>query len=508
MSAVALAFGTVGAPEARARSNPRFKEDPFSLGVASGDPLPDGVVLWTRLAPEPLQPDGGMDRRRKFPVQWQVATDEGFRNIARKGTAFAKPEFAHSVHVDVRGLKPGRDYFYRFRSGPHLSEVGRTRTAPALGAHLSSLNLVVASCQSFGGGYYHAWKDAAEDPADVVFFAGDYIYEYAVIVTDGVYSRRTDVEPVPDDYKRETDTLARYRQQYSLYKSDPDLIEAHRLSPWIVTWDDHEVVNDYDSTDEQLLVRRANAYRAFWEHMPLRLPQLPSGPDALLYRRISYGDLAQFNVLDTRQYRSSSLPGSTTPDTPERRDPSRTMLGDTQEAWLLNGLSASPARWNVLAQSVLFGRLDSDASDAERFSTGQWDGYQAAQQRIIDHVSEQSVDNFVVLTGDVHRNYDLDILADYENPGSRTVGVEFAGTSISSGGDGVDNDAGLDVRRAANPHLKFANLQRGYIRCRVDHQSWTTELRVLDRISDPDDYSVSTRKTLTTEAGNPGLEFA
>lgn len=184
------------------------------------------------------------------------------------------------------------------------------------------------------------------------------------------------------------------------------------------------------------------------------------------------------------------------------------MLGDTQEAWLLNGLSASSTRWNVMAQGVLFGQLDTDASEAERYSTGGWDGYQAAQQRIIDHVSQQGIDNFVVLTGDVHRNYDLDILADYDNPGSRTVGVEFAATSISSGGDGIDSNAGLEERYAANEHLKFANLQRGYIRCRIDHQAWTTELRVLDKVSDPHDYSASTRKVLTTEAGNPGLEFA
>ncbi|MBA3309303.1 MAG: alkaline phosphatase D family protein [Nocardioidaceae bacterium] len=473
---------------------------PFTLGIASGDPTPDGVVIWTRLAPSPYEIGGGLDGRA-HPVQWQVATDSSFAQVLREGTARAHPEYSHSVHVDVGGLQAGRDYYYRFRSGTHLSETGRTRTAPQLGAHLTGLNLVVASCQSLGGGFYHAWKDAATDPADAVLFLGDYIYEYAV---DATSVRWPYTPPLPDDFQRQTDTLDRYRQQYSLHKSDPDLIEAHRLSPWIVTWDDHEVVNDYDSTDEQLMTRRANAYRAYWEHMPLRLSQLPSGPDARLYRRLTYGNLAQFNVLDTRQYRSPSLPGSRTLDTPERRDPSRTMLGTAQEAWLLDGLSASSARWNVLANSVLFGRLDSDPSDGQSYSTGGWDGYQASQQKIIQHVTDQTVDNFVVLTGDVHRNYDLDILADYDTPGSATVGVEFAGTSISSGRDGQDSDAGVQDRYAANPHLKFANLQRGYLRCRVDHESWTTELRVLDRVSTPE-YSVSTRKTLMTEAGNPGL---
>ncbi len=329
---------------------------PFTLGIASGDPTPDGVVIWTRLAPSPYEIGGGLDGRA-HPVQWQVATDSSFAQVLREGTARAHPEYSHSVHVDVGGLQAGRDYYYRFRSGTHLSETGRTRTAPPLGAHLTGLNLVVASCQSLGGGFYHAWKDAATDPADAVLFLGDYIYEYAV---DATSVRWPYTPPLPDDFQRQTDTLDRYRQQYSLHKSDPDLIEAHRLSPWIVTWDDHEVVNDYDSTDEQLMTR-------------------------------------------------------------------------------------------------------------------------------------QAVDNFVVLTGDVHRNYDLDILADYDTPGSATVGVEFAGTSISSGRDGQDSDAGVQDRYAANPHLKFANLQRGYLRCRVDHESWTTELRVLDRVSTPDYWSPPAR---------------
>ncbi len=500
--AVATAFGVNLPSSAHASVAPSnaSRSYPFTLGIASGDPLPDGVVLWTRLAPSPYEVGGGMDSRA-HPVQWQVAADPSFARVLRAGMTHAHPEFAHSVHVDVRGLQPGQDYYYRFRSGPHLSAVGRTRTAPAQGAHLSELDLVVASCQSLGAGFYHAWQDAAENPADVVLFLGDYIYEYEVNSTS---VRWPYTPPLPDDYQRRTDTLDRYRQQYSLYKSDPDLIEAHRLSPWIVTWDDHEVVNDYDSTDEQLLTRRANAYRAYWEHMPLRLAQRPTGPDALLYRRLSYGDLAQFNVLDNRQYRSPSLPGSTTTDTPARRDPSRTMLGDAQQDWLLKGLSASSTTWNVMANGVLFSRLDSDPTEGVRVSTGQWDGYQAAQQKVLDHVASTPIDNFVVLTGDIHRNYHLDILSDFDTPGAKTIGVEFAGTSISSGRDGQDSDPGLVDRLAANPHLKYANLRRGYLRCTLDHQAWTTQIRQIDRISTPD-YSASTRKVLVTEAGNPGL---
>ncbi len=487
-------------------SSETVRDYPFLLGIASGDPLPDGVVLWTRLAPRPFEPFGGLDGHAR-PVQWQVATDPRFHRIVRDGTAYAHPEFAHSVHVDVRGLAPATEYFYRFRSGPHVSEVGRTKTAPRPGTAASSLDLVVASCQSWGGGFYHAWRDAAAQPADAVLFLGDYIYEYVV--------REGGVRPVPpglpDDFERETDTLERFRLQYALYKTDPDLIEAHRVAPWIVTWDDHDVYNDYAGSylpgvpEEEFLVRRANAYRAFWEHLPLRLAQRPAPDGATrLHRRLTFGDLAQFSVLDARQFRSRQVPGSTIPESPERRDPSRTMLGSDQEAWLVDGLPRSRTIWNVVAQSVLFGLLDIDPTSDRLFSAGGWDGYQASQQRIIDTVVERNVPNFVVLTGDVHRNYDLDLLANFDDPASRTIGVEFAGTSISSGGDGVDFNDSLQVRLDANPHLKFANLQRGYLRCQVDRQAWTTTLRVLDKVSTTA-HSVSTRAVFRVEAGNPGL---
>ncbi|MGD7706278.1 alkaline phosphatase D family protein [Microlunatus sp. Y2014] len=484
-----------------APGGPAGGDHPFTLGIASGDPLPDAVVIWTRLAPSPYEPDGGMGRRMR-PVQWQVATDESFRQVVRSGVAHAHPEFAHTVHVDVRGLQPNREYHYRFRSGKHLSEVGRTRTAPAPGQHVTGLDIVSASCQSLGAGFYHAWADANQDPADLVLFLGDYIYEYAVAPS----SVRWPYQPaLPSGYERGTDTLERYRQQYALYKTDPDLMEAHRLSPWLITWDDHEVVNDYDSTDEDLFVRRANAYRAFWEHQPLRLAQRPSGKDAQLYRRLTWGDLAEFSMLDVRQYRTPELASDVIPTDPRWRDPSRSMLGPSQEQWLLDGLSASDTRWNVMAQGVLFGRLDTDPSAEINYSRGGWDGYQISQERIIEHVTDAEVENFVVLTGDVHRNYDLDILADYDDPDSSIVGVELACSSISSGGNGVDSNQGVLDRYAANAHLKFANLQRGYVRSTVDHTGWEAEVRVLDRVDDPDTFTASTRITLRSEAGEPGL---
>ena len=473
---------------------------PFTLGIASGDPLPSAVVIWTRLAPSPFEIGGGAGTKA-HTVPWQVATDPGFGDVVRAGAATAHPEYAHTVHVDVNGLEPNRDYWYRFRSGPHLSPVGRTRTAPAAGSHVAGLNLVVASCQSLGAGWYHAWHDASAEPADLVYFAGDYIYEYA---TDATSVRWPYTPALPDDFARPVDTVDRFRQQYALYKTDPDLQRAHEVSPWLLTWDDHEVWNDYDAFDPATFALRANGYRAFWEHQPLRKPQFPSGTSATMYRHLTYGDLVRFHVLDTRQYRTTQLPGDTVGDTPERRDPSRQMLGATQESWLLDGLGAGGTTWDALGNTVLFSRLDSAAGSAERFSTGQWDGYQAAQQRVVDAVRAKGLGGFVILNGDIHRNYHLNVLADFDDPQSSVVGVEFAGTSISSGRDGSQTDAGLELRKAENPHLVYADLWRGYLRCRITHDEWRTEVRAVDRISTLD-YHASTSTTLVTLPGHPGL---
>ena len=347
--------------------------------------------------------------------------------------------------------------------------------------------------------WHHAWKDAAAEPADLVYFAGDYIYEYA---TDATSVRWPYTPPLPSDFARETDTLGLFRQQYGLYKTDPDLQEAHRVSPWMITWDDHEVYNDYDAEDPALYQLRANAYRAFWEHMPLRPPQRPSGYTARMYRQLNYGDLVRFHVIDTRQYKTGQLPGSTVGDTAERRDPSRQILGPAQEAWLLDNLGSGHTTWDAMANTVLFSRLDSDDTAGERFSTGQWDAYQAAQQRVIDTVAAKDAGGFVVLTGDIHRNYHLNVLSDFEDPDSRVVGVEFAGTSISSGRDGGETDAGLEVRKRANPHLVSADLRRGHLRCRITHDLWTTQVRAVDRISSLD-YRAWTSHTLVTALDAP-----
>jgi alkaline phosphatase D len=503
-AATALAF-TVdfrGRDEARAGGAvPR--QDPFTLGIASGDPLPDSVVIWTRLAPKPFEPLSGMERR-DVRVEWQVATDERFRDVVRRGVATARYEYGHSVHVDVRGLRPGRHYYYRFRTGRWVSEVGRTRTASASGA--SALTFAFASCQYWADGYYTAHRHlAAEDP-DVVLFLGDYIYEFGVAAAGGLRNVST---PVPSQFRTETDTLDRYRLQYALYKSDPDLREAHRVAPWIVTWDDHEVQDNYadlvsksNTPVEDFLVRRANAYRAYWENLPLRTPQ-PQGPDMRLYRRFGYGDLADFTVLDTRQFRSDQAAGDGwDPDSAARRDPTRTLLGDEQERWLTDGVRDSPATWNVVASQVVMSQMDLDPTAGQLFNMDGWDGYQAQQQRVLTTLA--GARNPVVVTGDVHSSYAFDLKQDIAGP---TIGAELVGTSISSAGNGMDISPMGEKFLAANPHLKLVNERRGYVVCRLTRDEMRADYRILPYVDQPG-APVSTHRSFVVEAGNPGLNPA
>jgi alkaline phosphatase D len=511
-AAAALAFSinlpdpdTGAAPERVIRSNP------FTLGIASGDPLPDSVVLWTRLAPVPFDPMGGLDRR-SIPVRWQVARDERFRDIVRAGTATARPEYRHSVHVDVRGLAPGRHYYYRFRVGDYDSPVGRTRTAPDPRGRLGQLRFAFASCQNYPEGFYTAYRHMAGEDLDVVFFLGDYIYENAVNETAGV---RDSATPIPDVFTLGPDTLDLYRLRYSLYKSDPDLQAAHAAFPWIVTWDDHEVQDNYAGDISRnndpvgdFIVQRANAYRAYWEHQPLRALQEPEGPDAVLYRRFGFGDLLQVSMLDTRQYRSDQACGDgAKADCLAATDPARTITGDVQEKWLLDGMAASRARWNLIAQQVMMAQRKVALTSPAPVSMDAWDGYQASRRRILDGLVERQVPGVVVITGDTHTNYADDLKQDFDDQASATVGVEFVGTSISSGGNGMDTNADRAVDLAANPHIKFANEQRGYVTCALDRDQLRADFKVLPYISTPD-APISVRASFTSLRTRPGLQTA
>ncbi|GAA2879841.1 alkaline phosphatase [Actinoplanes cyaneus] len=484
--------------------------DPFTLGVASGDPLPDGVLLWTRLAPEPLHPAGGLPPVG-YPVEWQVSEDERFTRVIREGTATAFPAYGHSVHVDVRGLRPGRQYYYRFRSQGHLSPVGRTRTAPAKAAAPRSLRFAVASCQAYTDGYYDAWRHLAAEELDVVFFLGDYIYEGAINSVGG--NRMDSTLGLPDTFELETDTLDLYRMRYALYRTDPDLQAAHAALPWILTWDDHEVQDNYANDASRFttvpakdfLVRRANAYRAYWENQPLRWPRQPAGPDMSLYRRFRFGDLAHAYVLDTRQYRGDQACGDNLrAGCDDRDDPPRTLLGVQQRDWLLDRIGRSPARWNILAQQIMMAECRYGGT-AGRLDMDKWDGYAADRRRILETAAHTP--GTVVISGDIHNNYAADLRVDFARPETAAVAVELVGTSITSGGDGSDTTAQLDTQRTYNPHLRLANGQRGYVRCELGRDTMRADYRVMSEVTRRGG-TISTRASFVSERVRPGLVTA
>lgn len=476
--------------------------DPFTLGVASGDPWPDSVVLWTRLVPNPDEPDATGVDQRPYEVSWQVATDPAMTDIEQHGTSWALPEFGHSIHAVVGGLRPGREYWYRFRHGPWVSPTGRTKTAPPPGQPISRLDIVAASCQSWSAGYYTAHRHLAAERPDVVIFLGDYIYERGIRDQD---SGRGSEGPLPAHLATETDTLERYRSQYAWYKRDPDLQAAHHAAPWIATWDDHEVEDNYAADvaastvpRAEFAARRAAAYQAYWEHLPLRSPP-PVGAAMSMHRRLAFGSLANFHILDTRQHRSDQIAGDAWQRaTPEGAEPDRTMLGRQQQRWLSDGLAGSRATWDIVGQQVIAGRLDADPSDRDLLNADTWDGYPAAQRLLHNALSTTS--NPVVLTGDLHAGYALDIRAPLDGPEATTIAVEFATTSISSGGDGQDISPTGQVLLDANPHLHYANQRRGYLRCRLTPLRLTVDFRTVPYVTGSSDASISTDRSFVVEA--------
>lgn len=486
---------------------PRFPTNPFTLGVASGDPLPDGFVLWTRLAPEPL--DGGGMPDAAVEVEWLVADDEKLGRVVQRGVALAHPDSAHSVHVEVEGLDPARVYWYRFRCGNQVSRTGRSRTAPRLGAPTERLRLAWASCQHFEQGYFTAYRHLAADAPDLVLHLGDYIYE------------SSGGDPVRRHEGPECTDLAGYRARHARYKLDPDLQAAHAAAPWLCTWDDHEVDNDYAGAESQdgdppadFLRRRAAAYRAYWEHLPLRRRARPAGPDALLYSASGWGDLAGLFVLDNRQYRSDQpcgTPGNGGGQVLEtcaaRLAPEQTLLGPAQERWLLAGLGGSRQRWNVLAQQMLMAPLDQKPGEGEAWWTDGWDGYPAARARILQHLHSRQVPNPVVLGGDIHSFWANDLSLDAAEPGAAVVASEFVGTSITS--RGVDY-AKFSAMRADNPQVRFFDSRvRGYARATLTHRQWQTEFVSVGQavVRDPQTPSTVLAR-FVVEAGRPGVQLA
>ncbi|GAA3745516.1 alkaline phosphatase D family protein [Plantactinospora mayteni] len=505
-AAVGAAGAVTGLPSAAAAARP-LAADPFTLGVASGDPDPDGFVLWTRLAPTPLAEDGlGGMPNRTVPVRWELAADERFRHVVRQGTAVARPQSGHTVHVELNGLQPGREYFYRFHAERHTSAVGRTRTAPAAWASGGKLLMAFASCSQFEHGYFTAYRRLAEEHPDLILHLGDYQYEY----TKGSYN-------IPGGNPRdhegpETVTLANYRQRHAQYKSDPDLQAAHHVAPWVVVWDDHELDNNWadevyerpDIPQPDFLARRAAAFQAYYENMPLRRTSIPNGIDMQLYRRLRWGRLATFHMLDTRQYRDDQACGDGTKDCPAALDPARSITGAEQERWLIDGFRRSDARWDVLGQQVFFGQRDTDAGPARFTSMDSWDGYVGSRDRITRGWVEAKVRNTVVLTGDVHAHWATDLKLDYDDPTSRTVGSELVCSSITSGGNGADSVTGSHPYFPHNPHLKFHNNQRGYVLTRFTERELRADFKVLPHVTTAG-APAYTRASFVVEDRVPGL---
>lgn len=506
----AAAAATAWLPRA-AWSQPALADNPFTLGVASGSPEPDGVVLWTRLLlPQSVLP--------AVTLRWEIADDEGFRRIVRRGQAQALPELAHAVHVEAQGLAPDRWYFYRFLAGDWASPVGRTRTLPAPDAAVERLRLAYASCQRWEHGYFGAYRHMAADAPDFVVFLGDYIYEYP--------GAARAVRAVPD--AGWTVTLEQYRGRYALHKGDADLQAMHAQCPWLCTWDDHEVQNDYAALQagdggpavEDFAARRAAAYQAYYEHMPVRasvlrraLQAAAPGQDLRLYGARRFGRLAQLALLDTRQYRSPQACSpvgrgsvSLDPDTcADWKDPARTLLGAQQEQWLQAQLAAGGATWTILGQSTAFGQRDFRPGPGRLMWNDGWDGYPEARQRVVAALQQHRVANPVLLGGDVHENWVGHVKADYDRVESASVGVEFCGTSITSR---AFEPHRIGERQADNPHFIHADgSRRGYGIADFTPGRLDVSLRVVDDATRRAP-AVSTQARFVVEAGRPVLERA
>lgn len=460
----------------------QFRDDPFTLGVASGMPRPDSVVLWTRLAPRPYEPLGGLPNA-PITVRWELAHDEQFSRLVRSGEVRVSPEHAHSVHVEVTALPADRRFFYRFIVGKGMaslaSPVGRTKTAPAADAPVARLRLALASCQHYEQGSYVAHRDIAAQDLDLVLFVGDYIYESS----NPRFLLRPHEGPVPT-------TLAGYRSRHATYKLDADLRASHAAHPWVLTWDDHEVVNDYAGDrvrgdlglDTHLFLRRrAAAYKAYFEHMPISPRMAPQGPAMRIHDRYLWGQLAELWTLDTRQYRSvqacadGRAGGSLVGGCNELLEPSRTLLGEEQSRWLQQGLAQSVRPWKLLAQGSQMSEATLPSPLGRRVQSDGWDGYPLARQQLLRTIADGQLQGVLSLGGDVHRHVAANVRALAGDEKSPVLASEFVCSSISSRSL---PDVAMALLRNANPDMVHARSdERGYALVDITPNSATCDFR-------------------------------
>lgn len=500
------ALGLAGAP-AILKAQSWFLDYPFKLGVASGDPAPDGFVIWTKLAPEPFAPHGGMPLSA-LPVAWEVASDERFATIVAKGETLARPELGHSVHVEVTGLEADRPYWYRFKLGSDRSLYGRARTLPRPGASVSGLKFGVCGCQHYESGLFTAYRHLAQEDLAFVFHYGDFIYEYRY---DYAYDKGQPVPKVRDHRLRALYSVDDYRAHYAQYLLDLDLQAARARHSFLSTFDDHEVENNWvsdlvqngDVPPEIFALRRQAAMQAWYEYMPVRAAMIPRGPLITANRAFNYGNLVAMNLLDTRSFRTDQPCGDGfKPHCPGVSDPKASVLGQAQEAWLDANLGRRDATWTCIAQQIMVMPLDRRryADEKEKIlNLDSWAGYDAPRNRLMSRLGK--IDNAVVLTGDEHQNF-AGLLYDRDKP----VAAESVVTSITSGGDGQDVRPGSDTMLANNPQLKFINDQRGYAVCEVTPEAWKTHFMVLDKVSKPGG-TLSRRATATVPRGSASLSI-
>jgi alkaline phosphatase D len=489
-----------------ASAGPQFADYPFKLGVASGEPTPDGIVLWTRLAPDPL--NGGGLGDATYRVRFEVAKDPTFLSIVHRGHTRVGPEEVHTVHAEVNGLKRESEYWYRFECKGYESPVGRFRTAPRYGTVPEHLKFAFVSCQNYTYGYFSAFNDlVGQDDVELVVHLGDYIYE-------GPGSPSGPRAHAPAATVR---TLAEYRTRHAQYKTDESLQAAHQAYPWVMTWDDHEFADNYADLDldpdqplETVAQRRAAAYLAYWEHSPLPRSRKPVDQNMPMFRRSAWGDLVLFHVLDTRQHRSDQIGTCPGPQRqfgycPPALDPERGILGAEQRAWLLEGLDSSTARWNVLANQVRFAPLDQNTnSTIKGFGQDNWDGYVADRQRVLDFMREQRPSNPVVITGDAHVHSVRNVPPNFQSFDGTPVAVEFIGTSISTDGDPRTEELGKAHFRddTENPHRLFQCDRRGYVTVDVTPESWQADFHTVS-VATPT-YAGETVASFVVEDGIPG----
>jgi len=500
-------FGSAAHAQARPAPWPANLGYPFTLGVASGMPRPASVVIWTRLAPLPLEPLGGLPAT-PLALRWELAEDERFAIGLRSGAVTARPEQAHSVRIEVDGLASGTTYFYRFIAGDSPSPIGRTRTAPAADEPVQRLRIALASCQHYEQGWFAAHREIASRDLDLVLFVGDYIYESS----NPRYRVRAHEGPVPK-------TLEAYRARHAHCRLDPDLRAAHAAHPWVLTWDDHEVENDYAGENspsglgvEAFLRRRAAAYQAYFEHLPVAPGMAPQGPAMRIHERYGWGRLADLWTLDNRQYRSAQAcnasgtsGGRIVTGCAQVEEPDRTMFGSAQERWLAQGLASSPRQWQLIAQATQIAPGGVDTPWGRRFNSDGWDGYPRARERLLSAIAEPDLRNVVCLGGDVHRHVAANLRLRPNDSQSAIVASEFVCSSVTSHGL---SEAAMALVRSANPDIVHARSdERGYAFVEITPEGASCDFRATP-FPAQSGAQLHSQARVQVEAGRAGVQPA